>query len=101
MRIEIEDRVSFRFATVYQNNSLIAVNRKKVLANGSARATVTVTARDKDGDPIGGVDFKLNSRGHTDVEIDNSNSKTDSDGKATFLVTRDRKSTRLNSSHVA
>ena len=87
MGIEIEDRVSVGFATVDQNNSLIAVNRKKVLANGSARATVTVTARDKDGDPIGGVDFKLNSRGHTDVEIDNSNSKTDSDGKATFLVT--------------
>src|SRR5690625_6868465 len=86
MGIEIEDRVSVGFATVDQNNSLIAVNRKKVLANGSARATVTVTARDKDGDPIGGVDFKLNSRGHTDVEIDNINSQKDSDRKATFLV---------------
>src|SRR5690625_6812446 len=125
MGIEIEDRLSYVISSVEQNNSLIAVKRKKELANGSARATVTVTARDKDGDPIGGVDFKLNSRGHTDVEIDNSNSKTDSDGKATFLVTsrsygttefiaeglgvklegvsvrfvdvEDRKSTRLNS----
>src|SRR5690625_7418204 len=51
------------------------------------RTTETVTSRDKNGDPNGGVDYKLNRRDHTDVEIDNSNSKTDSDGKATFLVT--------------
>src|SRR5690625_5998851 len=101
MGIEIEDRLSYVISSVEQNNSLIAVNRKKVLANGSARATVTVTARDKDGDPIGGVDFKLNSRGHTDVEIDNSNSKTDSDGKGTFLVTsRSYGTTAIGSAHV-
>ena len=85
MGTEIDESVSVRYVGVDADESSISSNRKKVLSNGSATATITVTARDEDGVELPDVDITLEPLGGSS-DISNAQNVTDSDGRATFRV---------------
>lgn len=77
--------VSVNFIPIDPDQSDISISTQKILANGSAEAKVTVTARDEDGDPFSNVDITLDKSGGTST-ITNVQKTTDADGIAIFKV---------------
>lgn len=82
---EIDQTASVQFISLDAEESEISRNREKVVANGSASARITVTARDEDGDRLENLDINLDSNSDN-VEIDEVRSETNSDGEAYFDV---------------
>jgi hypothetical protein len=85
MGVTIDERATVRFVTLDPEQSIISSNRGKVQANGVMTATITVTARDEDGDELEGVDINL-IPDSDEPEIDDSQSETNSNGIAEFKV---------------
>lgn len=85
MGTDLDESVTVRFVGLDPDESRITANREKVLANGTAFATVTVTARDEDGDALHGVDLSLHPDGGSS-EIQEIQSTTNSNGLAEFRV---------------
>jgi hypothetical protein len=83
--VEIEETATVRFVGVDANESSIAANIEKILANGSATGRVTVVARDEDGDELRDVPIELIASSNS-VEIEAVNELTNSDGEAVFQV---------------
>lgn len=84
----IDQQVSVRFVNIDAEESSIASSREKVIANGSAKSEITVTARDEDGDPLEDVEINLHSNSGN-VDINDSSQDTDSDGEVVFEVSSD------------
>lgn len=84
----IDQQVSVRFVNIDGEESSVASNREKVIANGSAKSEITVTARDEDGDPLEDVQINLNSNSGN-VDINDNSQNTNSNGEAVFEVSND------------
>jgi len=83
--IDIDETASVRFVGVDADESSIAANTEKILANGAASGRVIVVARDEDGDVLRDVPIELIASSNS-VEIEAVNALTDSDGEAVFQV---------------
>ena len=88
MGVTIDQTVTVRFVTLDPEISGISANREKILANGSATGTITVTARDEDGDELQDVEISLIPDSGSSF-ISEVQSITDSDGRALFQVSND------------
>lgn len=83
--IEIAETAAVRFVGVDADESAIAANTEKILANGTASGRVIVTARDEDGDELRDVRIELNASSD-EVNIEAVNELTNSEGEAVFQV---------------
>ncbi|MDR9366518.1 MAG: Ig-like domain-containing protein, partial [Balneolaceae bacterium] len=83
--VTIDDRVSVNFIPIDADESAMKISTQKILANGKAEATITVTARDEFGEPFSNTDINLQQSGGNS-EVSNVQKTTDSDGIAIFRV---------------
>lgn len=83
--VTISDRVTVNFIPIDASESDVSISRRKVLANGSAEAIITVTARDEDGDPFSNIRINLSQSGGEST-IREIQPETDSDGIAIFRI---------------
>lgn len=86
--VTIDERVTVNFIPIDAAESDVSISRNKVLANGSAEATITVTARDEDGDAFSNITINLSQSGGSST-ITEVQPKTDSDGIAIFRIKSD------------
>ncbi|MDR9367294.1 MAG: Ig-like domain-containing protein, partial [Balneolaceae bacterium] len=86
--VEINQQASIRFAGVNAGESSVESSNEKVLANGEANSTITVTAKDVDGDILEGVEISLSDNGGSS-KIQTVQSTTDEKGEAKFRVTNE------------
>ncbi|MCG2590841.1 Ig-like domain-containing protein, partial [Rhodohalobacter sulfatireducens] len=86
--VEINQQASLRFAGVNAGESSVESSNEKVLANGVANSTITVTAKDVDGDILEGVEISLSDNGGSS-KIQTIQSTTDEEGEAKFRVTNE------------
>lgn len=86
--VTIDDRVTVNFIPIDPDESNVSISRNKVLANGSAEATITVTARDEDGDAFSNTTINLSQSGGSST-ITEVQPKTDGDGIAVFRIKSD------------
>jgi len=89
---DIDEKATVFFVTVDEDESTVASNKEKVLANGDAVGIITVTARDADGDRLADAPIELDANSG-DVDIDDPTKTTDSFGEATFEVSNDEAET--------
>lgn len=83
--VTIAENVTVRFLPVDPDQSEMSISSEKVLANGNAEATITVIARDEDGNPFGFTKITLAQNGGNST-IEKVQEITDEDGIATFRV---------------
>jgi len=96
--IDIDDNVTIKFVTIDAEESSVTSDAAKVVADGSAVARITVTARDEDGEEVEGVPIELESN-RSNVTINAVNRETDENGEATFEVSSNSQQTvTLNAS---
>ncbi len=74
------------------NESSIAASDNKVQANDNNTTTITVTARDEDGDVLPNFDVTLFAE-EGNLQVDDPTVETDSNGKARFTVSNNRAET--------
>lgn len=86
MGVTIDEEVSIRFVTVDADESSVASSRNRVQANGIESSTISVVARDEDGDELQGLEISLNQNGGSS-SIEAIQKTTDDDGIAEFKVT--------------
>lgn len=84
--VTIDQKVTVRYVTVDAEESSVVSSQQKVHANGVQSSTITVTARDEDGDELEDVEISLiPNEGSSKIEA--INKSTNSDGEAKFRVT--------------
>lgn len=81
----IDESASVRFIPIDPDESDMRISTQKVLANGSAEATITINARDEDGNPFGFTDISLQQEGGNST-ITSVQKTTDEEGIAIFKV---------------
>jgi hypothetical protein len=81
----IDELLSIRFIPIDTDESEMSITREKILANGSAEAEITVTARDEDGEPFQNAEINIQQDGGNST-ITNVQNTTDSDGVAMFKI---------------
>ena len=96
--IDIDDEVTIKFVTIDAGESSVISDVSKVVANGTAAALITVTARDKEGEEVEGVPIELESN-RSNVSVRAVNQETDENGEARFEVSSgSQQSVRFNAS---
>lgn len=83
---ELSQTTKVTFIPIDPDESSIELSDPKVLANGSANATITVTALDEDQQPFSNINIDLIASPGSSV-INAVQTTTGSDGKAVFSVT--------------
>lgn len=86
--VTIDDEVTVNFIPIDPDESDMTISTQKILANGSAEATITVTARDEDGNPFNNIEINLQQNGGNST-VTNVQKTTDEDGTAIFRVKND------------
>ena len=83
--VTVDETVMVRYVTVNASNSGVSVSPGLVEADGEDQSTITVTARDSDGDLLQGARIRLGALNGSS-QISQSEILTDQNGEAQFLV---------------